>query len=63
MTLHVSDRFKGYSDESVECIVVLKGLTILPNLTGCVKYGCTSGQCIIGSLSPMAPEACNRASN
>jgi hypothetical protein len=50
---HVSDKFKGFSNESVACLLLLKGLTnpsALDRLR--IKYGCTCGQCVLGILSP-----------
>jgi GNAT superfamily N-acetyltransferase len=50
---HISDNFKGYGDESVDCLVRLKGLANPSQLDMMrVKYGCTCGQCVMGILSP-----------
>ncbi|KAI9847651.1 MAG: hypothetical protein M1830_007341, partial [Pleopsidium flavum] len=49
----VSNEFRGFSDESVLCLVKLRGMR---NLTmeeiARVKTGCTCGECILGFLSP-----------
>jgi hypothetical protein len=50
---HISDKFKGFSEESVDCLILLKGLThpsAFDRLR--LKFGCTCGQCILGILSP-----------
>ena len=52
-TLSVSDEFKGFSDATVTCLALLKGI---PSVTGIdksrLKFGCTCGRCIAGFLSP-----------
>jgi len=53
MTLHISDKFKGFSDESVDCLILLKGLPDPSALDRSrFKFGCTCGQCVMGILSP-----------
>ena len=50
---HISDQFKGFSEESVDCLILLKGLTDPSALDRSrFKFGCTCGQCIMGILSP-----------
>ncbi|MCJ1387286.1 hypothetical protein MMC18_000127 [Xylographa bjoerkii] len=52
MVVHVADRFQGYSEEEVECLLKLRGLT---NPSDVVKtqatFGCTCGMCL-GFISP-----------
>jgi len=50
---HISDKFEGFSEESVDCLILLKGLTDPSALDRSrFKFGCTCGQCIMGILSP-----------
>ncbi|RYP67905.1 hypothetical protein DL769_005641 [Monosporascus sp. CRB-8-3] len=49
----VSDRFMGFSDAEVSCLVHLRSLTNPSSLDlQRLKFGCTCGQCIDGFLSP-----------
>lgn len=52
-SIAVSDRFTGYSQQFVEILCALKGLSN-PSLEELLrlKYGCTCGQCQEGFLSP-----------
>ena len=49
---HISDKFKGFSDKSVMCLIKLKGIAdASPAEVLRLTYGCTCGQCIAGFLS------------
>ena len=53
LAVSVSDEFKGFSEASVDCLILLKGLTGLTEIERKrLKYGCTCGRCIEGCLSP-----------
>jgi GNAT superfamily N-acetyltransferase len=50
---HISDRFTGFSEDAVACLILLKGLTNLSALDRSrLKFGCTCSQCIRGIVSP-----------
>jgi hypothetical protein len=53
LTLSVSDQFTGFTDNTVACIVALKGISAATNIEKlCFKYGCTCHRCVGGFLSP-----------
>ncbi|KAL1601680.1 hypothetical protein SLS60_006595 [Paraconiothyrium brasiliense] len=53
MTLSVSDNFTGFSDDTVSCLAMLKGLTAIDRMEKMrLKFGCTCGVCAGGFLSP-----------
>lgn len=50
---HVSDNFKGFSEDSIKCLIRLRGLVNISDLEKLrLKYGCTCGRCISGFISP-----------
>jgi hypothetical protein len=53
LTEDISDRFSGFSDTAVGCLIFLNGGTEVADVDWQrLKYGCTCGQCISGFLSP-----------
>ncbi|KAI9696516.1 MAG: hypothetical protein M1820_008144 [Bogoriella megaspora] len=50
---HLSDMFKGFNKESVQCLMKLRGLVNTTQLdVERLTFGCTCGQCTKGFLSP-----------
>ncbi|KAJ4348111.1 uncharacterized protein N0V89_009483 [Didymosphaeria variabile] len=53
LTLSVSDKFMGFSEDTVLCLAMLKGLTAIDSMEKMrLKYGCTCGICVGGFFSP-----------
>jgi hypothetical protein len=53
LTIDISDQFKGFDEDSVACLIHLRGLNKLSETERqCLKYGCTCGKCVNGFLSP-----------
>ncbi|MCJ1384790.1 hypothetical protein MMC17_007908 [Xylographa soralifera] len=52
MVIHVADRFQGYSNEEVECLLKLRGVTNPSDMDKArATFGCTCGMCL-GYISP-----------
>jgi hypothetical protein len=52
-TVYISDTFRGFPPEAVNCLVALQQLeNVTLSQLQRLKYGCTCGQCIDGFLSP-----------
>ncbi|KAJ4361730.1 hypothetical protein N0V95_001623 [Ascochyta clinopodiicola] len=52
MIVHVSDRFQGYSAESVACLALLRNITPSATQKLRLKFGCTCSKCLRGFTSP-----------
>lgn len=65
LTVHMSDRFQGYSESVVRCLIMLRGFghpehfmkSKGSNAVLQIRRGCTCGQCLEGFLSPRMLDA------